>query len=68
MKKTKFQVIRKMLEIAKRLGVEMNKADVRISYIIQCHEFFIWKDESEFISFIEKSIERLKKEDPIFQK
>lgn len=57
-----------MLEIAKRLGVEMNKADVRISYIIQCHEFFIWKDESEFISFIEKSIERLKKEDPIFQK
>lgn len=64
MKKTKFQVIKEMLKVAKKLGMELNKADKRVSYIIQCHEFFIWKNDEEFNSFIETCIADLKEQAP----
>jgi hypothetical protein len=62
MKKSKYQVIKAMLTLSRKLGILLDKTDERVSFIIQSHEFFVWKEESDFFEFIEDNLKRLQAE------
>lgn len=51
-----------MLTLSRKLGIPLDKTDERVSFIIQSHEFFVWKEESDFFEFIEDNLKRLQAE------
>lgn len=60
-RKSKYSVIKALVKTAKKLGVRLDKSDVRVGYTIECYNIFIWNCQEEFENFMEKSVRRLQK-------
>ncbi len=51
-----------MITYARHHRVELDRSDVRVSYIIEMHKMFVWSTEIQFQQFVEKCITGLREQ------